>query len=288
MCSNPTGCGIWCYKMKLETLDIICCPVCKGTIQLDIQEAAEDNVIKGTLSCGQCNRHFEIRDGLPNLIFPETLKPSNFKEQKIYDQRARWYDLRNRLSNIKHGDWGYIFFEERRKKSLTNLLELKENTSVLETGAGTGRFLQTIYREIGEGGKLHGSDISHEMIKIAAKKIEANKFKAELLLANASYLPYRSALFDAVFHTGGINTFADKKLAIEEMCRVAKQSAKIVISDEGLAPGKEKTRSGQKIIKRDAFYATKPPVDLIPDNICDLKVSWSDSGLYWKIAFSKS
>lgn len=37
-----------------------------------------------------------------------------------------------------------------------------------------------------------------------------------------------------------MNVIGDKECAIKEMYRVAKPGAKIIIGDEGLAPGKEK------------------------------------------------
>jgi ubiquinone/menaquinone biosynthesis C-methylase UbiE len=48
----------------------------------------------------------------------------------------------------------------------------------------------------------------------------------------AEDLPFDDNVFDIVFHVGGINFFNDKKLAIEEMIRVAKKGTKILISDE--------------------------------------------------------
>jgi ubiquinone/menaquinone biosynthesis C-methylase UbiE len=104
----------------------------------------------------------------------------------------------------------------------------------------------------------------------------------------ASYLPYRTANFDAVLHVGALNQFGDKKRAIEEMHRVAKPGAKIVICDEGLAPGKEKTWHGRWILKWEPIlFAAKPPVDLIPNAIEDLKVYWIWQKTCWVIEFRK-
>lgn len=273
--------------MRLEALDYICCPACNGNLNLTVQDAIENDVIEGTLDCRRCGRQFKILDGLPNLNFPETLERADLSQQKIYDERAQWYDLRNRLSNIKWGRWQYICMENRVKQRLIKLLDLRENASVLETGTGTGRYLPIIAENIGKKGKLHGSDISSKMLEVGKKKIKAKGIQAELLMANASYLPYRSGIFDAVFHNGGLNSFADKKRAIDEMYRVGKSGAKIVICDEGLPVEKQNTWLGKLIIKRDPMYASQPPVELVPEKIENLKAYFSDTGLSWIIAFKK-
>lgn len=273
--------------MRLEAVDYLCCPCCNGSLELDIQEEIENSVVNGILECGNCIRQYAISDGIPDLIFPVPLEFSDISSQKLYDRRARWYNLRNRLSNIRWGRLEYIFMEKRVMKQLVKLLELKENSLVLETGTGTGRYLPIIAQNIGKGGKLHGSDISLKMLEIAASKMKAKDIQAELLLANASYLPYRTSTFDSVFHNGGLNTFSDKKRAIEEMHRVAKPKGKIVICDEGIPQEKQRTWLGRRLIKRDPLYGTPPPVELVPSNNENLKSYYSNVGFSWIIEFNK-
>lgn len=66
--------------------------------------------------------------------------------------------------------------------------------------------------------------------------------------------------------------------------------SKIVICDEGLAPGKEKTWLGRLILKRDkhGLFTTKPPIEFVPDKTEDLRVYrvWHD--VSWVIEFRKS
>jgi ubiquinone/menaquinone biosynthesis C-methylase UbiE len=168
-------------------------------------------------------------------------------------------------------------------------LVLEKDSSVLETGTGTGIALPGIARRIGKEGRLHGSDISEGMLKSAQKKMKAKGIRVELLLANASYLPYRSSMFDAILHIGGWNTFAEKRRAMDEMYRVAKPGGRIVICDEGLSPAKEESGMGRRILRHDigGLYSMKPPKDLVPDNVQDVKVYhvWHD--VYWVVEFRK-
>lgn len=274
--------------MLLQSLDYLSCPSCNDNLELGIKEVHEEEVIQGTFECRGCKRRFEITDGLPNLNFPESLEESDREEQIFYDRLAPVYDLRSRTSQLRLGNWEYFFFNNRARQPLIKRLELKKDYSVLDTGTGTGTSLPIIAKLIGAGGQIHGSDISSRMLHLARRKIRAKGVRAGLVLANASYLPYRTAIFDAVLHIGGLNTFADKKRAIEEMYRVAKPGAKILFCDEGLIPGKEKTWFGKTALKKEPkLYCSKPPLEFIPDKTEELKVYWIWGGLTWVIECRK-
>lgn len=57
--------------MKKELLDILACPVCKGDLQLDIQEEDGKEIVTGSLHCSRCNVKYPIEDTIPNLLPPE-------------------------------------------------------------------------------------------------------------------------------------------------------------------------------------------------------------------------
>jgi uncharacterized protein YbaR (Trm112 family) len=62
-------------KMKRELLKILCCPVCKGPLLLEVEgeEAGEEagEIIKGTFYCKVCSVYYPIDEGIPNLLPPE-------------------------------------------------------------------------------------------------------------------------------------------------------------------------------------------------------------------------
>jgi len=273
--------------MLLDSMDYLCCPACTGDLRLEIQKQTETEVLQGTLECLACKARFKIQEGLPNLIYPEALEDSDLQQEQWHDRMAQQYDRANRQWNRHLLIWAGLW-ETRAKRQVVDKLELKKNASVLETGVGTAINLPIIASQIGKKGRLDGMDISFGMLKVARQKMRTKGIQAELLQANASYLPYKTEKFDAVLHAGALNTFADKKRAIQEMHRVAKPGAKIVMCDEGLAPGKEKTWHGKWILKHDpALYSHKPPVDLVPKGVQDLKVYWVWQRTFWVIEFRK-
>jgi uncharacterized protein YbaR (Trm112 family) len=54
--------------MKMDLMEIICCPTCKGELSLSIEQEDEKEIIKGSLSCGNCNVNYPIEEGIPNLL----------------------------------------------------------------------------------------------------------------------------------------------------------------------------------------------------------------------------
>ena len=61
--------------MKKELMDILACPVCKGDLELEIEEEYDNGeVVRGTLYCRNCDERYPIEDGIPNLLPPELRK----------------------------------------------------------------------------------------------------------------------------------------------------------------------------------------------------------------------
>ena len=52
-------------------MDILACPVCKGSLKLDTVEEKEGEIITGSLFCTKCNHTYPIVDSIPNLLPPD-------------------------------------------------------------------------------------------------------------------------------------------------------------------------------------------------------------------------
>ena len=269
--------------MKLGSLQYLCCPVCHEELSIDIRKQVENEIISGKLECHKCQREYYIKNGIPDFVVLQHLSEEDEKWMKIYDKMASSYDLFFQLISLISLGW-----ELRERRKWIKKLEIKEGDMVLDVATGTGRNLPYVVEAVGNKGKIFAMDISMGMLAYAKVKVKKKRMSVELQRANAAYLPYKDNLFDAVFHVGGINTFGEKKKAIEEMVRVAKPGAKIVIVDEGFAPGKEKTFIGKQLLKTNILYLSKPPIDLLPKNIEKLRVSWVLHGTFYLMEFKKT
>ena len=59
--------------MKRELMDILACPVCKGELELSVEEENEQEIVAGSLYCHKCNVRYPIVDSIPNLLPPDQL-----------------------------------------------------------------------------------------------------------------------------------------------------------------------------------------------------------------------
>jgi len=56
--------------MKRDLLDILACPICKGSLTLVVEEENPSDIVKGTLRCENCSEFYPIEDSIPNLLPP--------------------------------------------------------------------------------------------------------------------------------------------------------------------------------------------------------------------------
>ncbi|MFB6299240.1 MAG: methytransferase partner Trm112 [Halobacteriales archaeon] len=62
--------------MKKSLMDIICCPLDKHELELEIDEEDDEEVLAGTLTCTECGETYPIEDGIPNLLPPDMREES--------------------------------------------------------------------------------------------------------------------------------------------------------------------------------------------------------------------
>lgn len=57
--------------MRKDLMEILACPVCKGPLELTVDEEDEREVITGSLFCSPCSERYPIEERIPNLLPPE-------------------------------------------------------------------------------------------------------------------------------------------------------------------------------------------------------------------------
>jgi uncharacterized protein YbaR (Trm112 family) len=57
--------------VKKELMDILACPVCKGELELSVEEENEQEIVTGSLYCRKCDERYPIVDTIPNLLPPD-------------------------------------------------------------------------------------------------------------------------------------------------------------------------------------------------------------------------
>jgi len=244
-------------------------------------------VIEGSLRCFGCDRTYPIRGGIPDLAYPDELLESDFKVLEFYEEFAEQYDHSAQvIAEQLRVDEDVL---RNRKISIVERLRLKPGEASLDVSCGTGTDLITMSGMTGGEGLLAGVDLSMAMLRVARRKLDERGVRADLYRANASYLPFEDRTFDSLYHFGGINTFGDKPRAIREMFRTAKDEARMVIADEGLAPGLEETEFGRHLLSKNKLFAMKPPLnDFLQNGLGSMKLEWVVKGSCYVIEITKS
>jgi uncharacterized protein YbaR (Trm112 family) len=57
--------------LKKDLMEILACPVCKGPLELTVEQEDAQEVLTGSLFCAQCNERYPIVDAIPNLLPPQ-------------------------------------------------------------------------------------------------------------------------------------------------------------------------------------------------------------------------
>lgn len=58
-------------RVKRDLMEILVCPVCKGELQLTVDEEKGDEIVSGSLFCPRDNERYPIEDTIPNLLPPD-------------------------------------------------------------------------------------------------------------------------------------------------------------------------------------------------------------------------
>jgi SAM-dependent methyltransferase len=202
---------------------------------------------------------------------------SGFSAEK-HDNALRWV-----LSTF-HAD------EAALRRSLVARLQLREGGRVLITGAGTGNDLPYLAQALGGSGEIYAQDIAQQMLLAGVERyrgeVERTGIGLFFSVSDATSLPFADGEFDAAYHFGGINLFADVRRGIAEMNRVVRNGGRVVVGDEGIAPWLRSSEIGQALIRNNALYACEAPLGLLPETVRAPILSWELCNTFYVIEFS--
>jgi ubiquinone/menaquinone biosynthesis C-methylase UbiE len=264
--------------MDLER-NIYVCPETRTTLECRPEKMDGQNVVSGQL-IGENGREYEIRDGIPNLIFPEELQQAQRDALDYYDGVADVYDDVAGLSfSIQYVD------EELARKEFIKRLNLTPSSRVLELACGTGRDSVNIAGGLDENGQLYLQDISRSMLMQCVRKLGNAKVPVEFSTGNACYLPFPDHYFDAVYSFGGLGVFGDLRRSLKEIARVCKTRAKVVVGDESMAPWLYESEYGRILLNNNPLFKNPLPLAEMPVEARNLSIQWVVGGVYYLIEF---
>lgn len=264
--------------MKPESISLLCAPGTHEPLSL-ASEPQPDGSVKEFLVGVNSGVRFSIQDGIPLLLDQSKISGFNQQYQGFYNRVAGGYDSVMRLfASIVGGG------ETNFRNEFLNELEINDGDRVLEVSIGTG----TNMRFLPPKASYFGVDLSWGMLKKCQKKLNRWNLAAELIFGNAEDLPLQDDIFNCVFHVGGINAFNDRSKAISEMIRVAKSGTKILIVDETAKLMKSLSwmPTAKKWIQEHGERISAP-VELVPEEMCEIQVKEVAKGNMYCLTFRK-
>jgi ubiquinone/menaquinone biosynthesis C-methylase UbiE len=221
-------------------------------------------------------RRYPVRDGIP--VFFEEAAGTNRKYQTMYDRLAPGYDFAERL-------YYWISRKPDRRLEFIPELEIPAGARVLEVSVGTGGNIRFLPADI----EFFGLDLSWNMLRRCRQNLARWQREAHLFHGQAEQLPFRDAVFDCVYHVGGINFFNDKASAIAEMIRVSKPGTKIMIVDETEKVVREHYRKNPftRRVYQGEHRPAAAPIELVPTGMRETESRQINAGREYCLTFRK-
>jgi ubiquinone/menaquinone biosynthesis C-methylase UbiE len=165
------------------------------------------------------------------------------KTESYYNEKAKSYDKAFEILYFKIFDvitWKYI----------EPYVPTDPNALVLDAGGGTGRWSIQI---ASKGCKVILMDISEEMLKIAAKKVEKESLWQRIAIrkGDITRTEYADETFDMILCEHALFLFKDPDIILKEFRRIAKKKAPLIIS------------AHNRYVQSLASLSEKPSVDNI-------------------------
>lgn len=114
-----------------------------------------------------------------------------------------------------------------QRRTMLDLLDLKEGERVLDVGSGNGIFVRDMLEAVGESGHVCGVDGAEPMISMASALCPRGRF----LQGDATDLPVKDSSFDVVTASQLLCFVSDGDGALSEMYRVLKPGGRLAILD---------------------------------------------------------
>jgi len=216
--------------------DLVCCPRCKGALTFDNLTEYELGVINGQLSCPSCKQCYPIRDGILIMLASEINTAS--KDWNLASFNALYKEMENEQSSREWlaklrvpreiADYEY----QKVKGRMMDWLQVPDNGTVLDVGAGSGYFVFEIMARLGKAGvSFVGIDPSIEHIKwLEHRKKNEKQNNILAVLGDARALPFWPHTFDVIICSEVLEHIPSKRAAIGEMARVLKPQGTLLLS----------------------------------------------------------
>jgi uncharacterized protein YbaR (Trm112 family)/2-polyprenyl-3-methyl-5-hydroxy-6-metoxy-1,4-benzoquinol methylase len=200
--------------MKKAHLSLLCCPNCDSkSLEIDIDEQVDDEIVEGTINCSSCTAIYPITKSIPRFVkslnYADSFGPqwNTFARSQIDCDKIKESEIRFDSE---------IGWTEEHLRGKT----------VVEFGSGAGRFLDIVSRR---GAKLA---IGIDATDAADASLENLKDRGNILIIQADIFnnPLCDNQFDKAYSIGVLHHTPDPEGAFQKMVKIVSGGGSVGVS----------------------------------------------------------
>jgi len=225
--------------MRISYLDFLCCPICKGDLNVNSIEKENNGIIvAGILSCEACNRHYPIKNKIPRFV-EHTYYADSFGEQWNVFADSQIDNERFKESEIRfNSEVGWTPEEISGKY-------------VVEFGSGAGRFVDIVSKY---SAKLAIGVDATDAVDASQRNLGDRK-NVFFVQADFFNLPLKRGFFDFVYSIGVLHHTPEPENAFGVMTETAKVNGRLALSLYEISLYKRPNRNTLRVVTIELLWA---------------------------------
>lgn len=138
---------------------------------------------------------------------------------------ASYYDAMNSILSLGQ--------DRRWRRQTAAALELRPGARVLDVATGTGALAAEIHRRTSGAVAITACDLNETMLSVARRRTARLQTNLDLVLCDATRLPFEAESFDAVTIAFAIDDMPDRMACAREMWRVLSPGGTLALLELG-------------------------------------------------------
>ena len=199
--------------MKKFLLDMLVCPKCGGTLDVETTEVTGDEIVEGELTCAGCRDVYPIRRSIGRFVPPE-----NYSSSFGFQWNLLRKDQVDKFSGTTLSRDRFLTETEWNAESLAGKL-------VIDIGCGAGRFTEIA---LSLGARVVAVDLSSAVD--ACQKNFAGHPNLSVLQASLFALPLRMGAADGLYCIGVIQHTPAPETAIKVLPAYVRSGGQVALT----------------------------------------------------------